>query len=136
MRLRSMCGRGNRSASAGRPDNVAALVASVQMPGIDGVELARRARDGDPDPRILSLSARLHALGVNEPPKPFSHLRKPLRLDDLRKAVARLMQVFRAERGVRCVLGKSLTLAGGIYAYCSFLNMSWKISGPQTEKRA
>jgi CheY-like chemotaxis protein len=107
MRSRSMCGRAARPretvrAGAGGetalrplddPDNVAALVADMHRPGMDGVELARRTRDEDPDLRILSLSARLHALGVKEPPKPLSHLRKPLPLDDLRKAVARLLQV-------------------------------------------
>lgn len=78
------------------PDNVAALVTDLHMPGMDGVEPARRAREKRPEVSILFLSARLDVLGASDPPRPFSHLQKPFRLDDLRNAVARLLRDTRA----------------------------------------
>jgi CheY-like chemotaxis protein len=74
------------------PDDIAALVTDLHMPGMVGVELARRAREKHPDLPILFLSGRLDVLVASNPPKPFSGLQKPFRLEDLRKAVARLLQ--------------------------------------------
>ena len=74
------------------PDNIAALVTELHMPGMPGIELAIRAREKHPDLPILFLSGRLDVLVASNPPKPFSGLQKPFLLDYLREAVARLLQ--------------------------------------------
>ncbi|MEA2583235.1 MAG: two-component system, OmpR family, response regulator MprA [Thermomicrobiales bacterium] len=66
----------------------ALVVSDIRMPGVDGAELARRLMAHDP-PVPVVLTSSDHAADPRLPGVPF--LPKPVDLDDLRAAVARLL---------------------------------------------
>jgi CheY-like chemotaxis protein len=62
-------------------DRIALLPIDVNMPGINGYELAKRAKRSRPDLRVIILSGR------ETDGRGFPLLRKPFSLDDLRQRV-------------------------------------------------
>jgi two-component system, cell cycle response regulator CpdR len=63
-----------------RPD-IAALITDVNMPDVDGYELARAAQEVRPDLKVLMLSAR------PQEPRGYPLLCKPFREKDLAKVM-------------------------------------------------
>jgi signal transduction histidine kinase/CheY-like chemotaxis protein/HPt (histidine-containing phosphotransfer) domain-containing protein len=81
----------------------AAVLMDCQLPGLDGYETTRRLRQMEKDRRTPVIAVTAHAL-QGEREKCFAagmdgHLAKPLRLDDLRAALGRLLpEIARAPR--------------------------------------
>jgi two-component system cell cycle response regulator CpdR len=73
------------SALGGEPAGFDLLIADIVMPGIDGVELARRARQARPDLRVMFITGfAAVVLDGGRPPLPgASVLSKPFHLKDL-----------------------------------------------------
>ena len=69
------------------------LLADVVMPGIDGIELARRANDLWPDLRVMFITgfAAVALNADNKAPKDAKVLSKPFHLKDLVNEVERLL---------------------------------------------
>lgn len=69
------------------------LIADIVMPGLDGVELARRARGADPDMRIMFITgfAAVVLAGADAPMAGASVLSKPFHLRDLVNHVDRVL---------------------------------------------
>lgn len=74
------------------PEGYSLLITDLALPGIDGMELARRARNLLPDLRIL-LCTGYTAPAAEEGPGGIAFLRKPFSNDEFLEAVARLVDV-------------------------------------------
>lgn len=73
------------------PDHVVLVITDVDMPGVDGIEVAARARERHPELFILFVSARPDLLSLLGAPRPFSHLTKPFSMFDLVAKVRALL---------------------------------------------
>ena len=82
-----------RQALAALTERYDLLIADIVMPGLDGVELARRARSADPNLRIMFITgfAAVVLDGGRAPVPGTSVLSKPFHLRDLVNHVARLL---------------------------------------------
>ena len=69
------------------------LLTDIVMPKMDGIELARRASEIDPDLKIMFITgfAAVVLNSDNQPPKDARVLSKPFHLKDLVKEVDRLL---------------------------------------------
>lgn len=69
------------------------LLTDIVMPKMDGIELARRASEIDPDLKIMFITgfAAVVLNSENQPPKDARVLSKPFHLKDLVKEVDRLL---------------------------------------------
>lgn len=74
-----------------RPDHVALIVTDINMPGLNGIDMARAVRRNKPDLPILFASARGDLLGASDLPRPHEILAKPFRLDELVRRVQDLL---------------------------------------------
>lgn len=73
------------------PDNFAMVVTDVNMPGVDGIDVAVRARERHPEIPVLFVSARTDLLSLPRTPRPLSHLTKPFNMPDLARKVRWLL---------------------------------------------
>jgi DNA-binding response OmpR family regulator len=73
------------------PDHVELVVTDLNMPGGDGVEVAKCARKFDADVPVLFISGRADLMAELPIPRPYSLLRKPFHMDQLSEAVTRLV---------------------------------------------
>ena len=71
------------------------LLTDIVMPKMDGIELARRASEIDPDLKIMFITgfAAVVLNSENQPPKDARVLSKPFHLKDLVREVDRLLAV-------------------------------------------
>ena len=69
------------------PDGVHLVVTDLNMPGADGIEVARHARLHHPKVSILFISGRPDLLVAGKPPEPFRYLAKPFGVDAFMAAV-------------------------------------------------
>lgn len=69
------------------------LLTDIVMPEMDGIELARRASELDPDIKIMFITgfAAVVLNSENQPPKDARVLSKPFHLKDLVREVDRLL---------------------------------------------
>jgi two-component system cell cycle response regulator CpdR len=67
------------------------LLTDIVMPQMDGIELARRASELDPDLKIMFITGFAAVTLNNEPPKDARILSKPFHLKDLVREVDRLL---------------------------------------------
>jgi PAS domain S-box-containing protein len=67
-------------------------VIDIAMPGLDGIETARRARAISPDLRVLYMTGYTDPAGANRRTGNDPLLKKPFRLGDLREAVRRALR--------------------------------------------
>ena len=67
------------------------LITDLNMPGMDGIELAHHVRRLYPEIPILFVSGRLYLLNTGFPPKPYRYLPKPFRLQDLVQTVSDML---------------------------------------------
>ena len=75
------------------PDYSGVVVSDIKMPGMDGIELARRATELDPDLKVMFITG-FAAVALNpdsEAPKGASVLSKPFHLRELVGEVERLL---------------------------------------------
>lgn len=75
-----------------RPDHVALIVTDINMPGLNGIDMARAVRKEKPDLPILFASARSDLLGKSGLARPYNVISKPFRLDELVLRVQALLQ--------------------------------------------
>ena len=73
------------------PDHVVLVVTDVNMPGVDGIDVAVRARERHPKIPVLFVSARPDLLSLPRTPRPFSHITKPFKMADLIAKVRALL---------------------------------------------
>ena len=73
------------------PDHVVLVVTDVNMPGVDGIDVAVRARERHPEIPVLFVSARTDLLSSPRTPRPFGHLTKPFKMPDLVQKVRALL---------------------------------------------
>src|SRR3954469_3902219 len=80
-----ICHRDGNQALAAFDGTCDLLIADIVMPGMDGIELARRARAADPDLRVMFITGfAAVALGDGKPAVPGATvLSKPFHLRDL-----------------------------------------------------
>jgi CheY-like chemotaxis protein len=71
-------------------DCVSIVVTDYNMPGFDGVDVAKRARARHPAMPVLFISARPDVLAGADPPQPCTVLRKPFTMKALEQAVDEL----------------------------------------------
>ncbi len=85
--------RDGRSALAALATPFDLLIADIVMPGLDGIELARRARDAQPETRVMFITGfAAVALNGGRAPLPRSTvLSKPFHLRDLVAQVERIL---------------------------------------------
>ena len=67
------------------------LLTDIVMPQMDGIELARRASELDPDLKIMFITGFAAVTLNNETPKDARVLSKPFHLKDLVREVDRLL---------------------------------------------
>lgn len=67
------------------------LLTDIVMPRMDGIELARRAAELDPDLKIMFITGFAAVTLNNETPKDARVLSKPFHLKDLVREVDRLL---------------------------------------------
>ena len=89
------CADGDEGLSVfeGQPDGFDLLLTDIVMPGIDGIELARRAAELDPDIKIMFITG-FAAVALNsdsEAPKNAKVLAKPVHLRELVSEVSKLL---------------------------------------------
>jgi CheY-like chemotaxis protein len=73
------------------PDNIDLLVTDLNMPGCDGVEVARKARMRHPSMPVLYVSGRMELLEAAGAVPPYRTLRKPFDLAEFAKVVGGLV---------------------------------------------
>ena len=73
------------------PDSVGVVVTDFHMPGFNGVEVARRARERHPVIPVLFVSARADVLAGAGAPTPYTALKKPFTMAELAMAVGKLV---------------------------------------------
>jgi two-component system cell cycle response regulator CpdR len=67
------------------------LLTDIVMPQMDGIELAKRAAELDPDLKIMFITGFAAVTLNNDPPKDARVLSKPFHLKDLVREVDRLL---------------------------------------------
>lgn len=79
---------------AAAPANLDVLVSDVHMPGIDGIELARRAIEATPALKLLLMSGFAEELGRARalPTTSLAVITKPFTLEQMRSAVRDLLK--------------------------------------------
>jgi DNA-binding response OmpR family regulator len=75
-----------------RPDHVTLIVTDINMPGLNGIDMARAVRRDKPDLPILFASARGDLLGDSDLARPYNVISKPFRLDELVRRVQALLE--------------------------------------------
>jgi two-component system cell cycle response regulator CpdR len=90
---RVTCRRNGRAAAAALNTRYDLLIADVNMPGVDGIELARRARENDPDLPVMFVTGFAgETQRGGEPIIPGATiLSKPFQLRDLVAQVRQLL---------------------------------------------
>ena len=73
------------------PGGINAVVSDLNMPGMDGLEVARQARMHHPGVPVLFVTARPDLLRASPPPEPFRYLTKPFRVAELTQVVTALL---------------------------------------------
>ena len=68
------------------------LLTDIVMPRMDGIELARRATELDPDLKVMFITGFAAVTLNNDPPKDARVLSKPFHLRDLVREVDRLLE--------------------------------------------
>ena len=74
------------------PDSVSLVVTDYHMPGFNGVDVARRARERHPVIPVLFISARVDILAGADAPEPYTALKKPFTMAELAAAVGKLWE--------------------------------------------
>src|ERR1700733_3964279 len=69
------------------PDHVRMIVTDINMPGIDGIEMAKRVQASHPGMPVIFASARPDLLQSRDLPEPYRFLAKPYAMRDLTLAV-------------------------------------------------
>jgi PAS domain S-box-containing protein len=77
----------------------ALMVTDFLMPGMDGLDLAHRARQSRPDLPVLVISGFAHSERLSVLPTGFALLRKPFRKEDLLEAVTSLLPDLQTPAG-------------------------------------
>jgi CheY-like chemotaxis protein len=72
------------------PDSVSIVVTDFNMPGFDGVAVAKRARERHPAIPVVFISARPDVLARAGAPEPYIILRKPFTMAELATEVERV----------------------------------------------
>ena len=78
-------------------------VIDIAMPGLDGIETVRRARETSPDLRVLYMTGYTDPAGAERRTGNDPLLKKPFRLGDLREAVRRAIRRAPPDSGARVV---------------------------------
>lgn len=78
-----------RAQAGGSPGHLSAAIIDLNLPGINGFELARRLLAVDPSLRVVVITAALWEgePGFDQPPPGVVCLSKPFRLDDIESLV-------------------------------------------------
>ena len=74
-----------------QPDHVALIVTDINMPDLNGIDMARVVRRDKPNLPILFASARGDLLGDSGLERPHNVITKPFRLDDLVRRVQAML---------------------------------------------
>lgn len=75
-----------------KPDNVRMIVTDINMPGVDGIELAKRAQVSHPGVPVIFASARPDLLQRRDFPDGYRFLLKPYAMRDLMAAVEDMLE--------------------------------------------
>ena len=82
------------------PDRVDLIVTDINMPGADGLEVAREARVHNPQVPVLFVSGRVDCLGSSpQIPVPHRFLAKPFRLAALSMLIVEMLGGAQAVSG-------------------------------------
>jgi CheY-like chemotaxis protein len=73
------------------PDNIDLVVTDLNMPGCDGAEVAKRARERHPTVPVLFVSGRSDLIAASGAPAPYGSLPKPFTMTELERAVGSLL---------------------------------------------
>jgi CheY-like chemotaxis protein len=71
----------------GDSGSVDLVVTDLNMPGADGITVAKAARDRNPTVPVLFVGGREDMLESPRTPVPYAFLKKPFRLDELARMV-------------------------------------------------
>ena len=86
------CANGKEAYERLRREPFTLLLTDIVMPLMDGIELARRASELDPDLKIMFITGFAAVTLNNETPKDARVLSKPFHLKDLVREVDRLLE--------------------------------------------
>ncbi|HIE04593.1 MAG TPA: response regulator [Candidatus Latescibacteria bacterium] len=91
----------------------------LKLPGMDGIELARRVREDDPDMLVLIMTGYPSVESVKEAAESgvYDYIVKPFRLDELEKIIEQVMKEWRMSRENRRLRKKLADLEGGIWIW-------------------
>jgi CheY-like chemotaxis protein len=73
------------------PDHVDVVVTDFNMPGCNGTEVAKRAREKHPRVPVLFVSGRSDLIAASGAPAPYGSLPKPFTMTELATAVNSLL---------------------------------------------
>ncbi len=80
-----------------------AVLTDLRMPGVDGMEILRRARERDPDLAVIMITGHATLDSAVEAMKAgaFHYIAKPFRIDEVREVVAKAVEFTRLRRDNR-----------------------------------
>ncbi|WP_019558133.1 sigma-54 dependent transcriptional regulator [Thioalkalivibrio sp. ALE12] len=82
-----------------------AVLTDLRMPGVDGMEILRRARERDPDLAVIMITGHATLDSAVEAMKAgaFHYIAKPFRIDEVREVVAKAVEFTRLRRDNRAL---------------------------------
>ena len=91
----------------------------LKLPGMDGIELARRARENDPDMLVLIMTGYPSEESVRKAAESgvYDYIVKPFHLEELEKIIEQVMKEWRMSRENRRLRKKLADLEGGIWIW-------------------